>query len=88
MLRPDRNGGMSMCSSREDRVGHGRCTHLIDNDNPAVPVVYSKETRSYQMDVTDVKTSKTEDQKVDSIKNYFKGFEVNENLLKGARAFG
>ena len=73
VLRPDKNGGMSMCSSREDRVGMGRCTHTLDNSKPPVPVTYVKETRSYNVDVHVAEVTgsqKSEEEKVKEISGY------------------
>lgn len=50
-MRPDKNGGISPCRSPIDKVGKGRCTHLLDKAE-SVELIYNKEERCYYVDIS------------------------------------
>ena len=50
IMRPDKNGGITPCRSPEDKIGKGRCTHLLEVGS--VDLIYNKEERCYYVDIS------------------------------------
>lgn len=50
VMRPSKNGGISPCSSPEDKVGKGRCHHILEEGDNIV-LEYDNKERSYFLNV-------------------------------------
>lgn len=69
VLRPNKNGGVSRCSSPDHLVGKGRCNHIAGS---IANLQYDKESKSYSVDVKDYDLQKKESdkEKIENISKY------------------
>jgi len=57
VLRPLKDGsGCSLCSSPDEKVGHGRCRHVLD-DSADIKVDVNKQERCVYINISDDKES-------------------------------
>lgn len=49
-LRPRKDGALTMCSSPDNKVGHGRCNHILE-DGKGFSVVYRKKDKCYYVNL-------------------------------------
>ena len=74
VLRPNKNGGVSICCSPDNFVGKGRCCHVL-SDADTVTMKYDKQNKIYMVDVSNTNLNlslKIEEQKV---KEFFNNLE-------------
>lgn len=50
-LRPSANGGLSECRSPEEKVGYGRCHHILDGKQ--IVINYNKQDKCHYVNVED-----------------------------------
>lgn len=51
VMRMSRNGGMSLCASPEEKVGKGRCHHILNSNDVAVN--FNKNDNCYYASISD-----------------------------------
>lgn len=52
VMRESKHGGFSLCASPPDKVGKGRCHHIL-NEGDDLILNYNKEDRCYYLDLKD-----------------------------------
>jgi len=50
-MRRNKDGGISPCRSPRDKVGKGRCYHVL-GDVDSIELIYNKEEKCYYVDIT------------------------------------
>lgn len=59
-LRAEANGGYSECRSPDNKVGYGRCYHVLGNEKPA-KINYNKDDRCKYVDINEISKNNTKE---------------------------
>jgi hypothetical protein len=65
ILRQTKNGNLSLCSSPNDKIGKGRCNHVIGDIN--IKIVYDPQEKNYSVNVSDSGINMTEKESKEKI---------------------
>lgn len=77
VLRPSKFGGVSMCGAPDDKVGKGRCHHIL-TENDTVTLNYNKNENCYYVDLKNQNSSLSVKAKEETISKFFN--ELKDNV--------